>query len=97
MRNAVALARDRLDETAGQLFTRREANRVNDDVEPIPVLAEFREHRVDLFITSNIAGKQEIGVLAEAFRELLDPAFELLVLVGKRDFSAFASERFCYT
>jgi hypothetical protein len=58
VRDRITLARDRLDKTAGELVARREADRVNQDIQTVPVLAKFGKHRVDFLVARHVTGKQ---------------------------------------
>jgi hypothetical protein len=44
--------------TAGELVARREADRVNQDIQTVPVLAKFGKHRVDFLVARHVTGKQ---------------------------------------
>ena len=80
MRYRIAFAGNGLGKTAFQLFAGREPHGVHENVQPVPGLAEILEHGVDFLIRGHVAGKQQVGVLLEACRELLDPALELVIL-----------------
>ena len=95
MRDGIAFTRDRLGEAAFELVARRKADRMHEDVELIPVLAQVLEHGIDFFVARNVALEQQVGVLPQAFGQFLDAPLELVVLVGEGEFGTLTRERFC--
>ena len=75
---------------AVQLVTRGIANRMNDNVDIVPVLAQFLEDIFNLFIAGDIAGEGQLA--APLLGEFLNTWLELFVLVGESQFSAFAGK-----
>ena len=59
MRNAETLTGNAVHEAALQLFPGCEADGVNQDVDPIPVLAERRKQLRDLPVVRDIAGQHD--------------------------------------
>ena len=80
-----------------ELLARRETDRVYEHIQSVPFFAERCENRFNFLVAANVTRKTELSILSETVGQFFDTAFELLVLVGKRDFRAFASEGFCDT
>jgi hypothetical protein len=68
--NLVSLASDRFNESAGKLVARRKTDRMHQHVEAVPFLAEPCHYGIDFFVAADIAGEQEIGILAQPGGEL---------------------------
>ncbi len=87
VRNAKSLARQPIDEVAGDRFARREADRVHQSVERRPALLQGIEGGSDLGIVRHVHVEHEIG--AELRRDLGDPLLEAVAHVGESEFGAF--------
>src|SRR5690606_27038297 len=86
-----AFAVDRVDVAALQLVARRERDRVDQDVEAVPVLAELCEESVDLRVVRNIERQHDLALLLG--RELAYALGQLVVLVAEGELRAFAPQR----
>jgi hypothetical protein len=82
-------AADGVDEAAGKLVARREPHRVNDDVEPVPVLAERLEGRGDFRVLGDVHRAGEAA--AQLFRHGLHARLELFALVSEGELRALAA------
>ncbi len=91
VRDREILARQSVEEFARERLARREADRVHEDVETIPVLAEIGEQRFDLRVARDVAGQHDIR--AESLGGFVDARLELVVDVGERELRAFAMHR----
>src|ERR1700687_4803610 len=90
--DAERFARDAFVEIALERFARRKGDRVNEAIEPIPVLAKFSKERFDLRIFGHVAGNDELG--AEFSRELGYPIAHSLALIGEGEPGALTLTRF---
>ena len=75
----------------GERLARREADRVHDDVEAVPVLAELGEQVLDLRVAGDVARQHDVR--AERVRGFVDAILELVVDVRERKLGAFAMHR----
>ena len=90
MRDLKTLTGDALDIGAGELVARREADRVDEHIEAVPVFAQCLEEIVNLGVERDIQG---IGhCRAEFLGHFFNARFQLVVLIGEGEFSAFAGE-----
>src|SRR5690606_13147789 len=87
--DAEAFAGGDVGEVAVELVAGSVADRVDDAVQTIPLLAQGFEDRGDVVIVGHVAGEAHLGAGAPAFGELLDTALELVVLVGEGQLGAF--------
>ena len=67
MCNSKAFARRCIDEATTELITRSEANRMNDDVDSIPMVGQPLKDRINLFVTSNVAWETQLRRGSPAF------------------------------
>ena len=88
MRDIEAVAGDGVEIQAFQFIARRKADRVYDDVQSIPLPAQFAEHVADLFITGDIAGQYDgrVGLRGH----FVHAAFQFFGLIGVSQFRALA-------
>ncbi len=90
MSDLKTLTRDALDIGAGELVAGREADRVDEHLEAVPVLAQCLEEIVNLGVERDIQG---IGHgRAEFLGHFFNAWFQLVVLIGEGELSAFAGE-----
>ena len=90
MGNAEAVTGSNVNIVAVQLVTRGIANSMNDNVDVVPVLAQFLEDIFDFFIAGDIAGEGQLA--APLLGEFLNPGLKFFVLVGESQFGAFAGK-----
>ena len=72
-----------------ELIAWGEADRVDDAVQAIPLLAQLLEHLGNIRVVGDVAREAHLGAGAPAGGELLDATLELVVLISERQFSAF--------
>ena len=90
MSDLKTLTRDALDIGAGELVAGREADRVDEHIEVVPVFAQCLEEIVNLGVERDIQG---IGHgRAEFGGHFLNAWFQLVVLIAKGELSAFTGE-----
>ena len=76
MGDAETFAGDAFEVVTGQLVSRRKGHRMHKDIQPVPVLAQFREQVLDLLVTADIAGQHDVRVaFAGHFRDTRAPSF----------------------
>ena len=92
VRDREPLARQAFEETTIERFARRIADRMHQDVETIPALAEFSEYAVDLRIIGDVARQHDVR--PARLRGRFHARLELVHLIGKGEFRAFAMHRF---
>jgi hypothetical protein len=88
VRHAERFARDGVQVIPRQRLARRERDRVDDAVQPVPALAESREQRLDLLVAGHVARIDRIR--AELGGESQHTVFHRLALVGEGELRAFA-------
>ena len=88
MSGAEALAVGGLDEAAGERLARREGDRVDDDVEAVPLVLEAGEGLVDLLVEGHV--HRQDGLRSELGAEVDDAILDAVVLVGEGQLGAFA-------
>ena len=88
MGDTEGIAGDAVEEIAFDGFGRGIGDRMNEAIKTLPVLAEFDEQIVDLRVFSNIAMKNQVA--AKLCGEFRNAILEAFVLVGERQFCAFA-------
>ena len=71
-----------------EFITRGKGNRVNNDIQRVPVVIQLGEDIFDLLITADITGNNDVGV--ELGCHLGNPILQLVILEGKGEFSPFA-------
>src|SRR5690606_26782031 len=67
--------------TALEVLSVRECDRVDQDVDPTPRLADLAERRFDLGLVSHVTGQNQLG--ADPFSEGAQATFDGLVHVGE--------------
>ena len=75
-----------------QLITWREGKAVHDTIDPVPMLSQVFEQRIDLLITGYIARKNQLRIPAGS--KFDDSIVQLFTLVGKRELCSFSVHRF---
>ena len=85
-------AGEAVEKFAGQRFAGGEADRMDQNIEAVPVLAEIGEQLRDLRIAGHIARQDDIR--AEVLRGFVDARPELVVDIGEGEFGALAVHRF---
>ena len=89
MGDVEAFAVDAVEEIAFDRLARGECDAVHEDVETVaPVRAEFGEAGVDLFVGGDVERQHDLAAVLGG--GVLDARLQLLVLVGQRQFRAFA-------
>ncbi len=92
MGDAEVLAGQALQVFALDRFARGEADRMHQDVEAIPALAQLGEDVVDLRVLGDVQRQHDVGVAL--LGGILDARLELVVLVGEGEFGALTEHRF---
>ena len=77
---AEALPTNSIEIKTFELLSRRIGNRVNDDIESIPAFGQQCEEFINGVVVCDITGQSKHSI--QFCRELLDPRFEFIVLVG---------------
>ena len=93
MRDFEAITGYRVHVVAVQLVARSEADGVNETVEFRPCFCQFSKHAVDAFVLCNVTFQNDAGTQLRG--KLFNTAFQLVVLVGERQLSAFAMHCLC--
>jgi hypothetical protein len=88
VRDREVLAGEVVQVLALQRFARRETHRVHEDVETVPVPAQFGEQSVDLCVLGDVARQHDVR--AEGVGRLVDAILQPLVLISEGELSAFA-------
>jgi len=88
VRDPEALARQTLQEVAADRLARREADRVHQPVQAVPVPGQALEGGRDLGVMGHIAVERQLR--AELARELADALLEALAHVRERELGTFA-------
>ena len=88
MRDAEVFARHAVEEVAGDRFTRRKTNGVDEAVEAVPAFLQRGEERFDLRVVGDVAWEDQIA--AEFRCELGDAVLETFADIRERQFCAFA-------
>src|SRR5690606_11067182 len=87
--DAEVLARHAVQEVAFQGFARGKADRVDQSVQAVPVLAQGGECRLDLGVVGNVAGNDDVA--AEFFGEAAHAAFKAFADIGECQFGALGA------
>ncbi len=93
MGNFEAFTGDRVHVVAIQLIAWCETDGVNETVKFRPGFCQLSEHAVDAFILRNVAFQNDAGIQLRG--KLFYAAFQLVVLVGECQLSAFAMHSLC--
>ena len=71
-----------------QLFPRRKRNRMDQNIQPVPVIPKPFKHRPDLPVVGDIAGQGDLRI--QFGGQLFNPAAQFIPLIGEGQISALA-------
>jgi len=85
----------RIDEFAAKLVLVGKADRVDDEIERVPLRLELRKGLVERFRAADVAVDEQAR--AELFGKRTNALFQSLALIGEGELSTFVRERLCNT
>ena len=91
MGNAKTFPRQRIQIIPAERLARREGNRVNNPIQPVPALGQAGEQRVDFRVAGDIARQNNVGLKIRC--EFDDAIFNRVALIGESQFRALALRR----
>ena len=93
MRDRKAFTRHRVKVTPLQLLARREADGMDDDIDPAPLLLDFLHDVGNLCVIGDIQRQHQLAVVA-AGGDVFHPAFQPITLIGERQLGTLPGKGF---